>query len=519
MTEIREWSTTAVSNSDPSPDGWPEGMDKAGVNNSARENMASVRKLIENFPWIQVVKVADSVSHGSDDQVLIANNDYTLIFTAGARIRIDDGTTKIERTILTSSFGTSTTLNLVVELPVVQAVPTSVEYHCGKNATAGYRNMGTGVGEVLTLLDLADGSQVDMGSGNGFDADLLDGNHVEAIVLASALVVTRNMMVNTEFRRWQEGFSFLSAADLTYVCDQWKALVESGNHDFTRSSTVTPGALYSIQVSHQTPNTRAGIYQFVEQGNCVVAVDDVVSLQFQVKGAGQAPDVIRYAIVEWTGTPDVITAQPITAWPVSEGTDPTLDSNFNIIASDEIILDGSWQSVELLNATVAANMKNIGVMIWVDDQDTIAGDGWNVSQIKLQIGPLGGIYEHPSVVDHNAELHRYWRKTFNSDTTPAHGIASSSAVTWNGASSDTALNIFFYPFGTEMITVPSLTYWNPGNASPAGSNFIRNIDNGVDYPILNQYITNKAAQGGVSTTSQNRTDTLQTHFTADARFF
>jgi len=198
MTEIREWSTSAPGNDEPSPDGWPEGMDKAGVNNSARENMASVRLLIESFPWLQVVKVADTVTKGSDDQVVIANTDYTPIFTDGARIRIADGVSFVERTILTSSYATNTTLNLVVgELPVVQGSANSVEYHCGKNATAGYRNMGTGAGEVLTLTDLADGAQVDMGSGNGFDADKLDGNDAGDIVLASALVVTKNMLVNS----------------------------------------------------------------------------------------------------------------------------------------------------------------------------------------------------------------------------------------------------------------------------------------------------------------------------------
>ena len=44
MSNVSQWSTTAASNSSASPDGWPENMSPAGVNDSARENMAAVAK-------------------------------------------------------------------------------------------------------------------------------------------------------------------------------------------------------------------------------------------------------------------------------------------------------------------------------------------------------------------------------------------------------------------------------------------------------------------------------------------
>lgn len=43
--DVREWSTTAGSNNDASPDGFPEGMAPSGVNNSARELMAAVAEV------------------------------------------------------------------------------------------------------------------------------------------------------------------------------------------------------------------------------------------------------------------------------------------------------------------------------------------------------------------------------------------------------------------------------------------------------------------------------------------
>ena len=45
MSDIQNWSTTAASNNSASPDGWPESMAPSGINNSARENMAALRRL------------------------------------------------------------------------------------------------------------------------------------------------------------------------------------------------------------------------------------------------------------------------------------------------------------------------------------------------------------------------------------------------------------------------------------------------------------------------------------------
>lgn len=45
MSDVQNWSTTASSNNSASPDGWPESMAPSGINNSARENMAAIRRL------------------------------------------------------------------------------------------------------------------------------------------------------------------------------------------------------------------------------------------------------------------------------------------------------------------------------------------------------------------------------------------------------------------------------------------------------------------------------------------
>lgn len=44
MSEINSWDTTAANNNSTSPDGWPENMPFAGVNNSGREMMAAIAR-------------------------------------------------------------------------------------------------------------------------------------------------------------------------------------------------------------------------------------------------------------------------------------------------------------------------------------------------------------------------------------------------------------------------------------------------------------------------------------------
>jgi len=54
MSDVAAWSQTDSANSDPSPNGWPEGMDRDGVNNSARANMGASRRAFEDPQWVNL---------------------------------------------------------------------------------------------------------------------------------------------------------------------------------------------------------------------------------------------------------------------------------------------------------------------------------------------------------------------------------------------------------------------------------------------------------------------------------
>ena len=84
MSTIRNWSTTAGNNNDASPDGFPENMAPSGVNDSAREVMASVRAQWERAEWFDY---GDTVARQSGT-VLSLTGTHTATYAIGRRRRL-----------------------------------------------------------------------------------------------------------------------------------------------------------------------------------------------------------------------------------------------------------------------------------------------------------------------------------------------------------------------------------------------------------------------------------------------
>lgn len=113
MSDIKDWSTTADSNNSASPDGFPEGMAPSGVNNSAREVMASVREHYDSLEWRDW---GHTIAYGSATTFTTAVGDgnTTAIYHADRRIKaVGSLTGTIYGTIASSAFTTQTTVTVV----------------------------------------------------------------------------------------------------------------------------------------------------------------------------------------------------------------------------------------------------------------------------------------------------------------------------------------------------------------------------------------------------------------------
>ncbi len=108
---VSNWSTTAGDNNSAPPDGAPEGMLASEVNNTIRQNMASVRELAEDggwFDWGHTTTFASATS-------FTVSTDLTAVYSSGRRARAVGSTTgTIYGNITTSSFASPTTTVTVV---------------------------------------------------------------------------------------------------------------------------------------------------------------------------------------------------------------------------------------------------------------------------------------------------------------------------------------------------------------------------------------------------------------------
>lgn len=117
MSDVRLWSPTAANNNSTSPDGFPEGMAPSGLNDSAREVMAAIRRQHERAQWIDQ---GHAPVYVSATQLTISTSpaaDLTGIYEPGRRIRVEDANGSLYYATVTSSsyLSPTTTVNLRVD--------------------------------------------------------------------------------------------------------------------------------------------------------------------------------------------------------------------------------------------------------------------------------------------------------------------------------------------------------------------------------------------------------------------
>lgn len=110
MSDISGWSNSASGNTAASPDGFPEGMAPSGVNDSAREIMAAVRRFVEDGGWFDWGHECTRTS----DTTFTVPTDVSAIYHIGRRIRAAGNTTGVIYGTISDSVFTSVTSVTVV---------------------------------------------------------------------------------------------------------------------------------------------------------------------------------------------------------------------------------------------------------------------------------------------------------------------------------------------------------------------------------------------------------------------
>ncbi len=604
MSDIKTWDPNAAGNTEASPDGWPEGMNRTGVNNSARELMAAVRRWYADPEWLQlyhgltvtedaynVVRIADvdatgdalpgrrvflsggsnvfativSSSYSSPDTIinldvdpglghaeLAAGVDLTFAdvdpdtitaasgtpfssLVAEDRVRVEgaasnDGTFRIASEagdVLTLEASEALTdegpvaARIFHEHGIVPAGTDSILFHLTRDLRdAAFRAIGSGDGELLTLAHLGTHVQKREGAGGGIDVDTLDGKHLTEIFAAAA---QGNLLINGEFRRWQEGASFAAIADATYCAAQWKLLSDgSGVVDVAREtgSAGHPQTAWSaVKVTQVIADKKWALYQMVEHRDAIAARGQTMSLSFQAKLASgdTSPSSLRFAIYQWVGVADAPNADPITAWPAA-GADPTPNDGVFMGAASQVLSAGSFVECKTESVAISIGATNIGVMIWSDDDTIAAGDIVYISQVRLEVGNLASAFVAEKEVDLVARTDRFFAKTFPEATAPADlaGVYEGALLSLSVGSGTWDAGVL-WAFPVRMHSTPTIATYSPGTATPAGRDWW-NRDNARDEAVEVDHICDRSAAIMTTGSIDDRAD----HWiqaVADARFF
>lgn len=111
MSNISTYSVTAANNNSASPNGFPEGMAAAGVNNSAREVMAAIRRWYEEAEWVDL---GNTPTYATSTTFTIAGN-VTSTYHVRRRLRLTDSSTLYGVITASSYSAPNTTITVALD--------------------------------------------------------------------------------------------------------------------------------------------------------------------------------------------------------------------------------------------------------------------------------------------------------------------------------------------------------------------------------------------------------------------
>jgi hypothetical protein len=298
--------------------------------------------------------------------------------------------------------------------------------------------------------------------------------------LASSLQVSifsgnRNRLHNpfTENQR-----ALTSVGDDAYCLDRWYVLTESGNVTITQVADPEVGAPYALRMTQPDASAkRFGIAQIIEAKDIKPYRTQAMNLGARIKPSFSGN--VRYAVLEHTGTADVVTSDVVNNWSSSTFT----AGNFFIaglnVLTTGVVTPGAATYGDLSNWAVLGNLtNNVVVFFWTESAQA---QNAYLEINRPQFEP--GVLRTPQEWRHNelALCQRYFWSSFAAVGSTPSGWPSNFVTTAGMQSIVTTgmINMSFI-MQTPMRAAPSASVWdhtgtagkissfNPNSANNAG---------------------------------------------------
>lgn len=221
-----------------------------------------------------------------------------------------------------------------------------------------------GVSAVWTVV-ATNSTQIIHGAGTVSSAFADQTARIDAIV-ANNLGAYRNKLLNGCPEVNQRALT--TVADDQYFYDRWYALTESGSVGISGLTDPEPGAPFGFRLTQPDASPkRIGFAQIIESRNIRQYASNAMHLASRLRLSVNGN--IRYAVLEHTGTTDVVTSDIVNNWASATFT----PGNF-FIAGLAVLATGTiapgatvWGEVDNW-AALGATVKNVVIAFWTESQ-------------------------------------------------------------------------------------------------------------------------------------------------------
>lgn len=362
MSNISEWKDTADANNATPPDGWPEGQAPSTVNNCAREMMRAIRLQFQGSQWFNY---GPTVTLKSQNKIKISSNSYntTAIYQVGRRIKVISNDATV--------YGVIDAVSSSSSARIVEMTPDSGTL----TSTITQVNV-----SIITVTNPA----IPVQSNTLFRP-------------------SQNLLINGGFRVSQRlGTTAYTAAttpnnnDATWLLDRW-CLLSDGNDVVDVQQVANPSGVNAQNYMTSlvaTANKKWAYFQIMEAADSAQTGGNNVSLSLQAAYSNVTNlSTLRMGVLEWGGTEDSPTKDCISAWNAA-GANPTLAANWTFASVPvDLALTAAFVKYKEEAIAVSAGIKNLAVLIWVDDTDCVAGELLWLTQVKLEINDIATDYD------------------------------------------------------------------------------------------------------------------------------
>ncbi len=266
----------------------------------------------------------------------------------------------------------------------------------------------------------------------------------------TGIAATRNRVINPLGQSMQAGLASTSDGGYTGF-DQWYALTQSAAVTPSQLVDVDNGVPFMMRLTQaQATAQRFGLAQPFEKDAVSDMRGKAVSVRFRARMS--AATMLRWAVVEWTGTPDSITKDIVNNWTSDTFTTGNFfkSSGFTVVGAGSLALTANTLTDVISNAigTVSGSMNNLYLFIWTDTAQAqdVTLDVGNVFFGKGASAPAS--FDAPPPSDDLQACRRYFYK-YTAPSAPAR-IANGFAV-------NTVLGEFIIYFQAAMRIAPSFS--------------------------------------------------------------